>query len=294
MNLTDNMPTKKLPLSFARSLKQMMEGEKLTAGTFRNKTILNRFIHDGVIKRVALNKRGSKYYIDNTEFLNGYLQSNWSIKSIDNYIELFTSKRVDGEQSLNATNSSKTKRNSLFSGFFIKSNQPELVQINNRCISFIEGTELFVSSPEMLTIPDDAVVVGIENSECFLKIERLMYLFDSNKTYLFVMRYMSRGLVNWLNSCTNSYIHFGDFDPAGIAIYINEVKNKIENRSRCSFLVPKNIRNMVRDQGQTVLYDDQIRLLKNINIEEHLEVKPLLEILNSSGKGLEQEVFLEP
>ena len=66
------------------------------------------------------------------------------------------------------------------------------------------------------------IVVGVENGENFCRIRSQKYLFGDNKV-LFVSRYpQSADLREWLIKIPNRYIHFGDFDLAGICIYQSE------------------------------------------------------------------------
>ena len=85
-----------------------------------------------------------------------------------------------------------------------------------------EGSFLFVSDWEKFTIPEDTVVIGVENMDNFRMIRRQRTLFDrylhnhalSDKV-LFVSRYpQSTDLRKWLCTISNHYLHFGDFDLA--------------------------------------------------------------------------------
>ena len=87
-----------------------------------------------------------------------------------------------------------------------------------------EGTFQFIYDYERFILPADITIVGIENPENFRQISQQQYLFKDIKP-LFVCRYpqnQSKDLLKWLQSIPNSYLHFGDFDLAGIGIYLNE------------------------------------------------------------------------
>ena len=61
---------------------------------------------------------------------------------------------------------------------------------------------------------------------------------------LFVSRYpQSADLREWLIKIPNRYIHFGDFDLAGICIYQSEFYKFLGDRA--GFLIPEDIRREV-------------------------------------------------
>lgn len=98
---------------------------------------------------------------------------------------------------------------------------------------------MFVSDWKEFAVDADALVVGIENMENFRKVSMQRHLFESvlgcNARLLFVSRYpQSTDLRSWLRSIPNRYVHFGDFDLAGISIFLTEFHCCLGNRS--SFL----------------------------------------------------------
>ena len=68
-------------------------------------------------------------------------------------------------------------------------------------------------------IPEDVMVVGIENPENFRWISRQKVFFKENLSssspLLFVSRYPQTqhgDLIRWLKAIPNRYVHFGDLD----------------------------------------------------------------------------------
>jgi hypothetical protein len=175
-------------------------------------------------------------------------------------------------------------------GFFIRAFHTEIVVSGITIPPVPQGTELFIHQPEKLEISKNALVVGIENPECFLKFEKLAHLFPQ-KELVIIMRYLSSSPNKWLQTITNSYLHFGDFDPAGLHIYIREYRNQLP-ASRCSFFIPPNIEKLIDKFGIPTLYDQQIHLLKNIDFQLYPEVERLIYLLSKHRKGLEQERLL--
>lgn len=74
---------------------------------------------------------------------------------------------------------------------------------------------------EKLHYNDVKGIVWIENGKNFNQIREQRYFFGEQKI-LFVSRYpQSTDLRQWLMSISNAYLHFGDFDLAGIRIYLS-------------------------------------------------------------------------
>ncbi len=114
-----------------------------------------------------------------------------------------------------------------------------------------------------------------------------MHLFPQQQL-VFVLRYHSNSPVEWIQTIDNSYLHFGDFDPAGIAIYYNEYLKRLGEK-RCRFWVPPNIAELIDIHGQAELYDRQEHLLPPIGNIQQLELRDLINLITQQGKGLEQE-----
>ncbi|MEA3504605.1 MAG: hypothetical protein U9R32_05345 [Bacteroidota bacterium] len=284
------MKSKTIPLSFARCLLRLIHDEHLNASDFASKGILKQFMEDGIIQKIPAGSRRLRYLCNKKDTLRNYLKNQYGIISIEDFILLSDKNSVDGQDSLLATNSTKTFRTKSLQGFFIKPLNVE-IKISGESLPLLPGgTEIFIHEPKKLTLPSSTLIVGVENPECFVKIEKLLHLFPQ-KELLFVMRYMSLSPINWLKNIPNSYLHFGDFDPAGISIYINEFYNKLGVK-RCDFYTPNNIEYLIKKYGNEENYNKQKHQLKNINSSDYPSLKSILDIMNSTGKGMEQERLL--
>lgn len=89
----------------------------------------------------------------------------------------------------------------------------------------------------------------------------------------------------------NPYLHFGDFDPAGIAIYCNEYLSVL-GEDRCRFFVPDEIEALFA-HGDTALYDRQAHLWPPKMHIRQRELLNLISLINRTGKGCEQELLLK-
>ncbi|MGN1221048.1 MAG: hypothetical protein ACI4TU_08920, partial [Candidatus Cryptobacteroides sp.] len=84
----------------------------------------------------------------------------------------------------------------------------------------VEGAFTFISDWKNFRVGENVIVVGVENMENFRLVSWQRYLFEYlGVPVLFASRYPQSGdFVRWLMSIPNRYIHFGDFDLAGIHI----------------------------------------------------------------------------
>ena len=109
------------------------------------------------------------------------------------------------------------------------------------------GSFLYISDFMEFRIPSNTIVVGVENMENFRLPERqeavweqIREPFEGVPPLLLVSRYpQSKDLVTWLQTIPNPYVHFGDFDLAGIHIYLTEFYRHLGDRS--AFFIPEDI-----------------------------------------------------
>ena len=127
-----------------------------------------------------------------------------------------------------------------------------------------------------MALTADVTIVGIENCENFRWVSKQKELFKHLGKVLFVCRYPQSGdLVRWLQKIPNKYIHFGDFDLAGVFIYQNEFYNKLGERA--SFFVPKDIETRLRI-GSRERYDAQIRRFTHMKITDE-RIRPIVDLI---------------
>jgi hypothetical protein len=155
-----------------------------------------------------------------------------------------------------------------------------------------EGTFLFVTDWKTFMIPEDVIVVGVENMENFRMIRQQRKLFESElgiHRFLFVSRYpQSTDLRSWLLSIPNQYIHFGDFDLASINIFLTEFYDYLGERS--SFLVPKDVKQRLAN-GSLERYNDQYNKFKNLTTSIPV-LQYLVDTINNYHRCYDQEGYI--
>ena len=145
--------------------------------------------------------------------------------------------------------------------------------------------------------PSDVIVVGVENMENFRLPERQTAVweqirdqFGGAQPLLLVSRYpQSRDLVTWLKRISNPYVHFGDFDLAGVHIYLSEFYARLGDRA--SFFVPEDVEERLATSGSRVRYEIQFPRFGKMDIPD-LRVKPLVDMLHHFQKGYDQEGYI--
>ena len=160
-----------------------------------------------------------------------------------------------------------------------------------------EGSFLFVSDWKKFAIPEDVVVMGVENMENFRMIrkqrtffEKYLHNHDLSDKVLFVSRYpQSTDLRKWLCSIPNHYLHFGDFDLAGINIFLFEFQQYL-GKERSSYLIPADIESRLKF-GSRKRYDEQCNRFKDIK-SDILELQQLIDLIHHERKAYDQEGYI--
>lgn len=163
---------------------------------------------------------------------------------------------------------------------------------NEYVVNPVEGSFVFVSDWKSFSIPQDVVVVGIENMENFRMIRLQRDFFAQcigSHRLLFVSRYpQSSDLRSWLQLIPNRYIHFGDFDLAGINIFLTEFYAYLGERA--SFLIPSDIEHRLSN-GSLERYNDQYLRFRKLKTCI-LELQHLIDAINKYHRCYDQEGYI--
>lgn len=255
---------------------------------------LNNEVRQTLIEEKQINfiTHGSRktIYAPNSESLRLFIEQTYEELRGFNWDSDFASATSRAELAAKSGNS-KTQTIRSCPGFMVNCYSHIPARLNGKDIIIApeEGSMLFITDWKNFLIPEDILVVGIENMENFRLIRKQKYLFPANKQILFVSRYpQSSDLREWLLRIHNTYIHFGDFDIAGLHIYEKEFYNHIG--SRASFLIPDDIEARLQN-GSVERYNDQYRKFRNFKPSDK-RIRPLFEMINRYHKGYDQEGFI--
>ena len=267
-------------------LQRLVSGESVAASSLR-KDVAAELLDEGLLTVITHGSRRSYAAID-TEALRKFAESHYGGFS-------FVGK--DGltrAEMASETGNSKLVMVRSCPGFPVNSYEPIACTMNDR--EFIvnpgDGSFVFVADWQKFKIPEDVIVVGIENMENFRMIRQQRGLFEQiigSQRLVFVSRYpQSSDLRSWLKIIPNRYIHFGDFDLAGINIFLTEFNSYLGNRS--SFLIPLDIEERLA-KGSKERYNDQYQKFKSIN-SNIPDIQHLIDLINKYHRCYEQEGYI--
>lgn len=280
----------KIPLHIAEKLWELAKGNYISSSELKH-PVVQELLAEGILDKYGRIQK--KIYAKETKSLLLYLQNKYGINDLEKYIELSKKENVLRNELVEISSDSKLKQVRTFKGFLINSYLPIHATINNQPIefNFIDGVFQFVFDFENFVPEPQITVVGVENAENFRLVEKQKHLFEG-LIPLFVSRYpqnQSKDMIKWLKSIPNNYLHFGDFDFAGIGIYVNEFKKHLGGKA--SFLVPENIDKLISEFGNRKRYDDQkINFAQEAITEEKL--LKLIATIHKYSKGLDQEILI--
>ena len=162
------------------------------------------------------------------------------------------------------------------------------------------GSFQYISDYQNFRIPSDVIVVGVENMENFRLPERQGAVWDEIldqfggdgiPPLLLVSRYpQSRDLVMWLQEIPNQYVHFGDFDLAGINIYLTEFYPHL-GPERSAFFVPADIEERLAASGSRERYSVQFARFGRMPLPDP-RLEPLVQLIHRHQKGYDQEGYV--
>lgn len=280
----------KLTLKIAKLLVRLTEGESIP-----NSLAKSKLIDDLVAENILFKKGKHRKTIEllDEKSLYVYLVNQLQIQNLKNYIEALENEDATRADFVKITSDSKHSKERAFKGFLVNSYNPIKVQLNAKKIIIHPsiGSFTFIYDCETFKIPREITVVGVENAKNFRQIQQQKYLFE-NITPLFISRYpqnQNKDFIKWMASIPNNYLHFGDFDLAGIGIYLNEYKPYLSEKA--SFFIPDNIQEDIKKYGNRKRFNIQ-KLNFEINKIQEPELLDLIAIINTEKKGLDQEFYI--
>jgi hypothetical protein len=279
-----------MPLTLAGNLLLLTKGEQIPASKLKH-AIVKELIEEGIIAERIAGRTKMTLYVPDVAAFNNYLYHKFQIPDLEQFIVKSKDTESSRADLIEVSSDSKTLSRRTFKGFLVNSYLPIECTLSEQPFVVYPrvGTFQFVSNYEQFIPAAEVVIVGVENAEVFNHIRRISYLFKEMKP-LFISRYpqeQSKDAIKWLLSIPNSYLHFGDFDFAGINIYLQEYKRHLNERA--VFFVPDGLDVLIEKHGNKKLYDGQSL---NDNAIAESAVKELVAMIHKHKKGLEQEALL--
>lgn len=275
-------------MAISASIQALIAGEQV-AGSRISRKMLEELMDEGLLSVVTRGSRKS-YRARDIEALKRFL-----IDKDESY-RMLDINASDSRASMAAeTGNSKLVKVRSCPGFPVNTFEPITCKLNaiDIVINPVEGSFLIITDWKVFSIPEDVVVVGVENMENFRMIRQQRALFESEigkHRFLFVSRYpQSTDLRSWLQSIPNRYVHFGDFDLAGIHIFLTEFHQYLGDRS--SFFIPSDIEKRLA-KGSNARYNEQYEMYHKLHCDIN-KIQNLIDLINKYHRGYDQEGYIE-
>lgn len=299
----------KLLLSDARKIAELLKGERVPMSQISERT-MSLMRQEGIIEVTARGSRRTlRIAVSRRVACRAFLAQQYGVRcSLEEWIHAMESSRQKNSDEsaprvsaaraewVNYAGDSKFRQVHPFHGFLVNSYTPIDATLHGKpfCVCPPSGSMVFVNAPDLFNLPSDVVVMGMENAENFMHIDAQRYLFDRmfpDKRILFVCRYPQQSVVDlrsWLKRIPNPYVHFGDFDLAGIHIFLSEFRAFLGDKA--SFLIPDDIEQRLKN-GNARLYDQQYAKFKDLTTTVP-NLHHLIELIHRYHAVYEQEGYI--
>ena len=270
------------------SIQALIAGEHVASSRISRK-MLDELMAEGLLTVITRGSRKS-YRARDIEALKRFL-----IDKDENYRILEVHASDSRASMATETGNSKLVKVRSCPGFPVNTYEAMTCLLNDRemVINPVEGSFLFITDWTAFSIPKDVIVVGVENMENFRMIRQQRTFFESEigkHRFLFVSRYpQSTDLRSWLQSIPNRYVHFGDFDLAGIHIFMTEFHQYLGERS--SFFIPSDIEKRLQ-KGSRERYDNQLSRFGNLKSNDK-DILSVIDLINKYHRCYDQEGYIK-
>lgn len=281
----------KLTPKIARILLRLTQGETIPASAAKSQ-LFSELIAENILLQKG--KHRKTITLINQQALSVFLSNQLQIHNLQEYVSALEDGEASRADFVKITSDSKTSKERAFKGFLINAYDHINTTLNAKeyPIFTLNGSFSFIYDYENFRIPEDITIVGVENARNFRHIHEQRYLFKNIRP-LFISRYpqsQHKDVISWLKTIPNPYLHFGDFDLAGIGIYLNEYKTHLPGKTQ--FYIPPNIQELISQFGNRQRYNNQIQNF-DVEIIEEASLDNLLKIIETEKKGLDQEYFIQ-
>ena len=282
-----------------RKIRQLLAGAAIPASSL-NADWVDMLVEEGVLVREFQKSRKRYRISDRNAFVAALEDIDERFRNAD-FLE-GNPESLAASRSLQAAETGDSKAVTCRScpGFPVNSYEPIVCQLQGHeyIIAPEPGTFAFISDWRNFRIPEDVTVIGIENMENFRLIREQRPFLDAltgGGPILFVSRFpQSKDLREWLKGINNRYIHFGDFDLAGVSIYETEFAVHLRsidgNSERCSLFIPGDVEERLRN-GVRKRYDDQLPKCSSLSSPEP-DVQRLIDLIHRHRRGYDQEGYI--
>ena len=284
----------KITIPLLDKLIRLRGGESLPASQLRGEWV-DELLREGILVSSSHGSRRSIHSPLPQPFCCALSAMDERLTDLNQMRDMLLSEEASRAEQATQTGNSKLLMVRTCPGFPINSYEPIVCRLHGQefVVNPQEGSFLFVADWQEFTIPEDVVVVGIENMENFRLIRQQHTLFEQtmgSEQLLFVSRYpQSSDLASWLQRIPNRYVHFGDFDLAGIHIFLTEFHVHLGERS--SFLIPEDLEARL-SRGSRERYDNQYQRFRQLHCDNS-SLQRLIDLINKYHRCYDQEGYID-
>lgn len=289
----------RLSKTLINNLRRLIAGESIPASALQ-KALADTLLSEGLLSVHAHGSRRTYKAISQVD-LGRFLSSTFEeFRDLAAAASIVDSDDISRADLARIAGNSKLMTVRACPGFPVNVYRPLACRLRDRAITIDppDGTFTFITDWPQFQIPSDALVVGVENMENFRRIRSQQSFFERYLAQigcapatplLFVSRYpQSTDLRGWLQSIPNRYIHFGDFDLAGINIFLTEFQKHLGTRA--TFLIPDDIATRIAD-GSASRYNDQFAKYRNLSAPT-ADLQSLIAIIHHYRRAYDQEGYI--
>lgn len=303
----------------ARKLLQLLQGEELPVSQCKDALFRQLQSEEALYEKRQGRSKGV-WLVRDANYLRLVLKKRFGIEDLEGYLACLEKQEVTRGELTAVCGDSKAKRIRSFKGFLVNCYEPIAVKLGGVEQQLLPppGTYLFVHDCDHFLPLEAVTVVGVENPENFRYIAQQRYLFTAaatatehhrastnfsepmdgsewiaNRKLLFVSRYPQSqltDLLEWLQSTQLPYLHYGDFDPAGISIFMNEYKKRLGDQAR--FFIPPAIKQCMQQLGNRERFDVQSFTFDLTTVRESALIE-LIALIKREQKGVDQEGLIQ-
>lgn len=252
-------------MRYLKTLLKLKEKKEINYSTIPL-TLLKKLQDEQLVKVITLSPKRKKVIV-NDQFFEVY-------KDIEKLEDINTRAEL-----IKSNTHTKRVKISPQDGLYVSGN----CTINDIQLPLFENSALFLK--ELPKISEDIILIGVENYENLIYFVNSLNLFKS-KQILFV--YRNKAMLELFRTLPNKKIYFGDFDLAGIDIYLHQIKPLNTN---IEFVIPKDLDILIKDFGDNHLYKKQLSKYKNLKSDDP-KIQTIIDTIHKYQKGLEQEYFV--
>jgi len=279
-------------LTTVAKLIQLVNGEPLPSSLLPGGWVKDLVI-DGVLTTISKGSRISYRAVDGSQLRNYLARRQPEFQNLEAlHDRLSSSDKISRSEQVQTFGNSKHFGQSTVFGFFVNNYVPIDATLHSQPFDLnpMNGAILYITDIQDFIVPEDVVIVGVENMENLRLIKQQRSFFEKyvpNKRLLFLSRFPSPSASRiWLSSIPNQYVHFGDYDLSGVQIYLNYYK---EIGNRASMLIPDNIESLLSSSmANRELYQKQVSATKNMVVSDP-RIQFLVDLIHKYQRGFEQE-----